>query len=365
MSSPSPTPRLALPLMAPAQAQKHIIHNEAIIRLDALTQMSVDGVRPNAPDVTLHEGQCFQVSDNPSGEFSGQSGSIAQWREGRWIFYAPQTGWRFYNSETEIFMVYNGQAWSPMVPTTEGQPEFDHVGIGTSADPTLTLSLYGPSSLFSGPNGHQLKLDRPNETATSSLLFTTAHQAQAEIGLTGPQGLSWKVSPDGSTFILALSVDPLTGAVDCPVGLRRDGHEVYDTGSAPGLMFERGIIPNGADMNTQTDTGIYYQTSNFGASTGSNYPRPLAGTLMVRDTPLEVQQTYRLYGGAPNDEGDALFFRSLYGGVWRAWRKQTSVSWPNSRQRPPTILSQACDPFPPHASCAPDRSPHRTADCLH
>ena len=36
------TPRLALPAIEAAQAQKHVTHNEALTLLDALTQLAVE-----------------------------------------------------------------------------------------------------------------------------------------------------------------------------------------------------------------------------------------------------------------------------------------------------------------------------------
>ena len=37
----SVTPRLSLPLLAAGQAQKHVTHNDALTRLDALIQLAV------------------------------------------------------------------------------------------------------------------------------------------------------------------------------------------------------------------------------------------------------------------------------------------------------------------------------------
>ena len=37
----SDTPRLGLPLLAAGQAQKHVTHNDALMRLDALAHLAV------------------------------------------------------------------------------------------------------------------------------------------------------------------------------------------------------------------------------------------------------------------------------------------------------------------------------------
>ncbi len=197
----------------------------------------------------------------------------------------------------------------------------ENVGIGTDADSILGLSIRSASCLFDGEGGHQLKLNRPDDAHTASLIFSTDHSTHAEIGLTGGMGLTIKTTPDGLVFSNALSVDPVTAIVDCPAGLTRDGHAVYDSGNAPGILFDRCAIANGQDLDMLIQRGTYFQTSNYRASTGSHYPRSLAGTLTVIEAPFETLQRYQLYGGAQNGEGGAIFLQSLYGGVWKAWRK--------------------------------------------
>ncbi len=48
--------RLSLPYMAPVQAQKHVILNEALERLDWLTQLFVAGMINLPPDPVPEEG---------------------------------------------------------------------------------------------------------------------------------------------------------------------------------------------------------------------------------------------------------------------------------------------------------------------
>lgn len=43
------SPRLKLPLIAPSQALKHVTHNEALLRLDAITQLSVEALGVTTP----------------------------------------------------------------------------------------------------------------------------------------------------------------------------------------------------------------------------------------------------------------------------------------------------------------------------
>lgn len=43
------TSRLELPLILPSQAQKHVTHNEALLRLDGLVQLVLEGLEATTP----------------------------------------------------------------------------------------------------------------------------------------------------------------------------------------------------------------------------------------------------------------------------------------------------------------------------
>ena len=64
----SQTTRLALPLIEAAQSQKHVTHNEALVGLDALVQLSVRSraMTPPAPS----EGDRYLVAATASGVFA-------------------------------------------------------------------------------------------------------------------------------------------------------------------------------------------------------------------------------------------------------------------------------------------------------
>ena len=64
---------LELPYILPAQAQKHVTHNEALRRLDGMVQLVVQQ-ETGTPPGTPAEGQCFAVGATPSGAWSGKAG---------------------------------------------------------------------------------------------------------------------------------------------------------------------------------------------------------------------------------------------------------------------------------------------------
>ncbi|WP_417480371.1 DUF2793 domain-containing protein [Maricaulis maris] len=94
MSQTSPT--LDLPLVMPAQAQKHVTVNEALMRLDALVQAVVQSRSVTVEPATPAEGAAWIIPGGASGTAwsSLDAGDIAVWRDGYWTAFTPADGWR-------------------------------------------------------------------------------------------------------------------------------------------------------------------------------------------------------------------------------------------------------------------------------
>ena len=86
------TPRLALPLLQPGQAQKETTHNEALALLDLAVQASVLAVGTDAPPANPLAGNAWIVGTAPTGGWVGQARAIAGWTSGGWRFVAPRDG---------------------------------------------------------------------------------------------------------------------------------------------------------------------------------------------------------------------------------------------------------------------------------
>ena len=106
----STTPHLALPLLAAAQAQKHVTHNEAIATLDALVHLSVVERNRTAAPAAATEGARYLVGPGASGVFAGHEGEIALFDLGTWRFLAPQAGWLAHVQAENILLVFDGAA---------------------------------------------------------------------------------------------------------------------------------------------------------------------------------------------------------------------------------------------------------------
>jgi hypothetical protein len=222
------TPHLALPLIAAAQAQKHVTHNEALRSLDALVMLSVDDRDLTAPPGSPAEGARYLVKATGTGAFAGKDGKIAHFRDGVFAFHTPRKGWIAYVADEDTLIVFDGSAWRPLLDTVA---EFQNValfGLATIADATNPLSarlnnaLFAARTVAAGGDGDlRWKLSKESAGDTASLLFQDNFSGRAEIGLAGDDDLHIKVSADGTTWTEALRIARASGRVSFPAqGMR-------------------------------------------------------------------------------------------------------------------------------------------------
>ncbi len=211
------SPRLSLPFILPAQAQKHVTHNEAIELLDLIVQLTLVSVTQTAPASTPDEGQAWAVPAGATGDWSGQSGLIATWRGGGWLFVAPQEGWVAWVMDAQALHIRSGGIW-----VAQGDLQnLASVGINTTADPVNRLSLRAAATLLDHEgSGHQVKINKAAEADTATLLFQTGYSGRAEIGLAGDDDVSLKVSADGATWRSSVRIAAATGRVQLSECLR-------------------------------------------------------------------------------------------------------------------------------------------------
>ncbi|WP_428678817.1 DUF2793 domain-containing protein [Sphingopyxis sp.] len=112
MAEPMETARFSLPLLAMAQAQKEVTHNEALTLLDALVHLAIEDGPIATPPATPDSGQCWLVAAGASGDWTGQADSIALWCDGGWRFVAPRAGTRAVRVSDGAVLRYRGGEWS-------------------------------------------------------------------------------------------------------------------------------------------------------------------------------------------------------------------------------------------------------------
>jgi hypothetical protein len=221
-----PTANLALPYIEAAQAQKHVTHNEALARLDALVQLAVQDRDLGAPPASPVDGQCWIVkaSPTPTGAWAGHGNHVAAWQDGAWQFSAARLGWIAYVVDEATLLAWNGSAWGDFFATVTALQNLSRLGLGTTADATnpfsakLNNALWTARTVAEGGDGNlRGKLSKESAAKTASFLFQDNFSGRAEIGLTGDDDLHFKVSADGSTWFEGIRLDRNTGRIAFPV----------------------------------------------------------------------------------------------------------------------------------------------------
>lgn len=105
------TMRLSMPLLQPAQAQKHVTVNESLMRLDGLVNLVLQSVATLQPPFAVIDGQVWGVPTGAGGAWSGQAGQIAIGSNGGWVFVAPAIGMRAFVADEGVGAIHDGSGW--------------------------------------------------------------------------------------------------------------------------------------------------------------------------------------------------------------------------------------------------------------
>ncbi len=182
------TPNLALPLLAAAQAQKHVTVNEALARLDGLVQISVKDRGLAAPPASPTEGECYIVAPGATSAWTGWDGDVVLFSGGAWLRLPPKDGWRVWVEDEGVLLVRAGGAWLTL-------------------DAALGLLVRGPAvEVARGPSGSSIGLHVDEELLS---------------GLSGSSVTSSIAIPDRA-IVLAVStrtIAAITGATSYDCGI--------------------------------------------------------------------------------------------------------------------------------------------------
>ncbi len=210
------SPHLGLPYLEAAQAQKHVTHNEALRRLDALVQAVVLDRTLTTPPGSPADGDNYIPATGATGAWAGHTSEIAAWQDGAWMFYPASEGWRVWSAAEDALLAWSGTAWTIIGGAALLNPA-PLVGVNATANTTNRLSVSSPATLLNHEGaGHQLKLNKNAAGDTASLLYQTGFSGRAEMGTTGDDDFHVKVSADGSAWNEAIVVNRTTGAVSFP-----------------------------------------------------------------------------------------------------------------------------------------------------
>lgn len=322
------SPVLSLPLIQPAQAQKHVTHNEALRLLDVLVQPAVASRSIATPPGFPAQGGRWIVASGATGAWAGHEGAIALHDQGAWVFLAPQPGWQVQVIDEGAPVHWTGTAWLAQADLPQ---RFPRIGVATDADAANRLAVASPATLFTHVGaGHQLKLNKAAAADTASLLFQTGWSGRAEMGTAGSDDFAIKVSPDGTTWTTALSIAAATGTVtgaaiaqlpaDTTAGrLFAFGNYVNQTGTGGpwGLGASHAVNVPDNDANAIARAGFYRVGSS---STVVNVPDSAFGGVIVHHpySATYAAQTYIMTNGA---NAGLFWVRHCTNGTWAAWRR--------------------------------------------
>ena len=153
------TSQFGMPLLAAAQAQKHVTVNEALSVIDAVAQLRLISASLTEPPVSAIPGETYAVASGATGEWFGEDGKIAIAVNGSWRFVTPKAGWQAFNEETGSNHLFDGTDWldSTIAATVNGTAtvqhiaEHDHV---VSAGPNSVTTFHIPKdSVVTGVSG--------------------------------------------------------------------------------------------------------------------------------------------------------------------------------------------------------------------
>ncbi|MBB3945975.1 hypothetical protein GGQ73_001921 [Rhizobium skierniewicense] len=310
------TSRLELPYILPSQAQKHVTHNEALQKLDAVTQLTIRR-EISQPPQTMEDGDCFLIASVPTGEWERHGGKLGLWQDDAWVYIVPREGWRAWFLETGQMRVLSNGNWQDIPLPAAGA--FGRLGINASADPQNRLTVASPASLFTNEGGgHQIKVNKAAPTDTASLLFQSGWSGRAEMGLAGNDSFSIKMSANGVDWKTALSISG-AGHVSLPERpLVRAGRAVETVSHTAGTISgftdlpvqQGGFALGNSVVDVQKDlvvplTGLYLITLTLSVVASSGH----TVTLRIND----ANSSFALAGttSAENSTQSASFIVSL------------------------------------------------------
>ena len=214
------TPHLGLPLLAAGQAQKHVTHNEALGLLDALVQLACLDKDLAAPPASPAEGDRYLVAAAaPTGAWTGLSGQVVRFTDGVWIGAVPSAGWLAYLADEKLVYVFDGSAWTVLPTVATAATSAARFGINTTADATNRLAVKADAALFAwddvtpGSGDMRLTVNKRAAARDAGFVFQTGWSSRALFGTLGGDDVVLKTSPDGSSFVTALTAASATGVV--------------------------------------------------------------------------------------------------------------------------------------------------------
>jgi len=108
----SETPKLRLPFLFAGQAQKELLHNEALQILDSLIHPVLEEVEGREPPNSPAPGSCYIVPDGAIGEWSREDKKLACFTQAGWRFLEPYEGLTAVRQADAVPVIYLNGQWN-------------------------------------------------------------------------------------------------------------------------------------------------------------------------------------------------------------------------------------------------------------
>ncbi len=232
------TVNLGLPLVAAAQAQKHVTVNEAFARLDALGRLRLESIDLAQPPDPVPDGSAWAVPAGAVNAWAGQEGKLALGLNGGWTFLPPWAGMRVWIADRSEAAIWDGSQWvlgaatlsAHGAVTIERIVEFEHVITAGASNQTSVVIPSGTQVI--GVTGRVI------EAITGSL-------GAWSLGVSGGvdrygSGLGLAVG----SWVRGLTSSPLTYWADTPLELTAEGGS-FAGGRVRLAIHLRELVPPG------------------------------------------------------------------------------------------------------------------------
>lgn len=236
--------RLGLPYLAAGQLQKHVTLNEALTRLDTLTQTAVVSRTTTAQPAAPVDGALYILPPGATGaDWAGRpAGAMVRAEAGGWLSIDTPEGALAVVLDSEEVLVRRAGVWSPLSSgggeATTVLQNLTRLGVNTEADAVnvvaarLNKALWTALESESGGDGDlRFTFNKQGASDVLSLLFQSGWGGRAELGLIGDDDLRLKVSADGGTWREAFAADRATGRLWFAQGATRRETAVLTSGA--------------------------------------------------------------------------------------------------------------------------------------
>jgi len=235
------TPRLQLPLVGD-HSQKRIVMNAALMRLESLVQAQAISRSTSVQPASPNDGDSYILPVTPTGTAWGAlpAGTFVRVEGGVWEGVAFPEGAIVYIKAEGIFLMRTASGWTAFEDAIKSLGNLNRLGVGTTADSYNVLAVKGAAALLSGKTVAEggsgdvsLTINKEGDGNSAQILLQKGYSTRAVLGLLGDSHLSLKVSPDGSNWRSALTVNRFSGRV-------RFGRTAYKTPSVPQRNYVTG-----------------------------------------------------------------------------------------------------------------------------